>query len=112
MAPIAVMMTTAWLNSIWNSTDSLSSVITLANWGIAITLLLGGLFTTTTIIAGNRKDDLLKTAELDKEQRIADANRVAGEANRGAAEANERTKSMELEAEKARLGQEQIRKQN
>src|SRR6202035_5672364 len=106
------MITANWLNSIWSSVDSLSSVVTKANWGIAGTLLLGCLFTALSIVAGNRKDELLKSAEIEKAQKIADANRVAGGANQRAAEANERTKTMEVKAETARLEQEKIRKQN
>ena len=70
-----------WFNAIWNSIEKLSSVVTLANWGIAATLLITFVFTAIVIIAGNRGDALLQASDLEKEERISSANRLAGEAN-------------------------------
>ena len=65
------MMTANWLASIWDSADSLSSVITKANWGIAATLLCGCIFTAISIVASNRKDSLLKHVDLERAEKIA-----------------------------------------
>jgi hypothetical protein len=52
-----------WFHEIWNSIDRLARIITLANWGIAASLLLGFFFTVIVIKAGNRKDDLAAIEE-------------------------------------------------
>jgi hypothetical protein len=88
---------TTW-TTLWNSLDGLSSVINRANWGIAATLFLGFVFTAIVIVAGNRKDALLRVTELEKEQTIAQTKKLS-------AEANERAAKLELTAE-------QIRSQN
>jgi hypothetical protein len=106
------MMTANWLKTIWDSIDSLSSVVTRANWGIAMTLLFGCLFTAISIIAGNRKDELLKASDLTREERIAQAQALAAGANERAGSANGRAAKLEVAAEHARLQQEQVRKQN
>lgn len=101
IAPSATMITATWLNSIWNSVDNLSSVVTKANWGIATTLLFGCVFTAISIIAGNRKDELLKVGDLEREERIAQAKGLA-------ADANERSVKLEVTAEQARLEQKRL----
>lgn len=92
------MITVTWLKPMWNSVESLSSIVIKANWGIAATLLLGCVCTAVSIVAGNRKDELLKATELEKEQQIADTNHLA-------AVANERSKKLEVTAEQARTEQ-------
>ena len=56
---------------IWNSVERLSSIITVANWGIAITLLVTFFCTVVVIAAGNRKDKLLAAEDLRKAEQIA-----------------------------------------
>jgi hypothetical protein len=99
------MITANWLRSIWNSTDSLSSVVTTANWGIAITLLLGCVLTAITIIAGNRKGDLLRTVDREREERISQAQATAELART-------EQKRLELGVAQAHVEQEELRKQN
>jgi hypothetical protein len=79
------MATIDWFGDIWNSVDKLSSGINTANWGIAGTLILTFIFTAVVIIAGNRKDALLRVAELEKEKTIADTKKLAADANERAA---------------------------
>jgi hypothetical protein len=61
---------TSW-QDLWNSIDKLSSLITIANWGIAITLLVTFAFTVVVIKAGTRKDQLTGAEDLRKAEQIA-----------------------------------------
>lgn len=70
----------SWFHNLWNSTEGLSRLITLANWGIAASLLLGFAFTVLAIKAGDRKDELLKAADLAKANEMAAAQRETTEA--------------------------------
>ena len=72
------MMT--FFHGLWASAERLSDAITLANWGIATSLLLGFLFTAFVIIAGNRKDELNDVKSKAQDVRIAEAQRGAAEA--------------------------------
>lgn len=113
------MMTANWLTTVWNSAESLSSVVTKANWGIASTLLFGCLFTAISIIAGNRKDELAKSSELEREERITQARGLAASANERAAGlevtaegARLEQKKLELSVEQSRTDQEKVRQEN
>jgi cell division protein FtsB len=79
MAAIATMTIPSWITDIWNSVDKLSSIINRANWRIAATLLLGFVFTAIVIVAGNRKDSLLRVSELEKEKEIAQTKKTTAE---------------------------------
>jgi septal ring factor EnvC (AmiA/AmiB activator) len=112
------MMTANWLNAIWNSADSLSSVVTKANWGIAATLLLGCFFTAIAIITGSRKDDLLKASDLERGEKIAQLEVTAEQAKQKQREVElaieqSKTHQKQLEANIAQSGvqQEELRKQ-
>lgn len=70
-----------FFHDLWGSVDRLSGAITLANWGIAASLLCGFLFTAFVIIAGNRKDELNDIVAKAQGLRIAEAQRGAAEAN-------------------------------
>jgi hypothetical protein len=59
------------LPELWNSVERLSSTITLANWGIAITLFVAFVCTVVTIKAGNRKDQLTSAEDLRKAEQVA-----------------------------------------
>lgn len=91
-------MTASWLKSIVESPDRLGSIVTYANWGIVATLVLGAFLTAFVIWAGSHRERLLKDAELAKDTKIADANRVAAQANERAGLANERAAKLELES--------------
>jgi multidrug efflux pump subunit AcrA (membrane-fusion protein) len=80
---------------LWNSIDRLSRLITLANWGIAASLLLGFAFTVITIKASGRKDELVDIEERERSARIANSMKLAAEANERAALANERAGVLE-----------------
>lgn len=56
----------------WNSIERLGSLITLANWGIAGTLLVAFACTVVAIKASNRKDELTGAEDLRKAEHIAD----------------------------------------
>jgi hypothetical protein len=85
MLSIAGMAKVGWLSEIWNSVDKLSSTINTANWGIAGTLIVTFVFTAIVIKAGNRKDALLRVAEVENEKTIADTRKLAADANERAA---------------------------
>ncbi|MDP8991210.1 MAG: hypothetical protein M3N41_14160 [Acidobacteriota bacterium] len=112
MAVIPTMITANWLASIWNSTDSLSSVVTKANWGIAATLLCGCIFTAISIVAGNRKDDLLKTTDQEREERIAKSNETAESAKAVAAGANAEAEKSKTERAKLELRIQELTQDN
>src|SRR5712691_3240062 len=76
------------LHALCNSVDRLSWLITKANWGIAISLLLGFAFTVIAIKAGNRKDELVNADNLAQAKAVADTMKLAGDANERAS-ANE-----------------------
>jgi hypothetical protein len=59
------------MSDYWNSVEKLGSLITLANWGIALSLLFGFIFTAVVIKAGNRKDKLTSAEDLRKAEHIA-----------------------------------------
>ena len=69
-----------FFHDLWESVERLSSAITVANWGIAASLLSGFLFTAFVIIAGNRKDELNDVVAKAQGLRIAEAQRGAAEA--------------------------------
>lgn len=69
-----------FFHDLWESVDRLSDAITLANWGIAASLLFGFLFTAFVIIAGNRKDELNDVVAKAQNLRIAEAQRGVAEA--------------------------------
>lgn len=62
----------AWLQSLWDSVEKLSRLITAANWGIAITLLFAFLFTVVAIKSGSRRDALIKAEDDKKGKSLAD----------------------------------------
>jgi hypothetical protein len=74
-------------HSLWDSIDGLSRLVTIANWGIAASLLLGFAFTAIVIKAGGRKDELVAIEDLRKAEQIAVTMRLAGEAHERAAKA-------------------------
>jgi len=93
-----------FLHDLWKSADRLSDAITLANWGIAASLLFGFLFTAFVIIAGNRKDELNEALSKAQDLRISEAQRGAAEATATAkgfeskiAESDARTKAAEAQ---------------
>ncbi len=92
-----------WLYDLWNSMEGLTSLITFANWGIAMTLLLGFAFTAIAIKAGSRKDSFSQIEEDKKSQLIADTYKLAGEANERAAVANKAAGEANERAEKEHL---------
>lgn len=59
-------------SSLWNSIERLGSLITLANWGIAATLLVAFACTVIAIKASSRKDELTGAEDLRKAEHIAD----------------------------------------
>lgn len=59
------------LHNLWNSVERLSSLITLANWGIAATLLVAFACTVIAIKASSRKDELTGAEDLRKAEQIA-----------------------------------------
>jgi hypothetical protein len=75
-------------HDVWDSIDRLARLISLANWGIALSLLFGFAFTAIAIKAGGRKDDLVGIEDLKKAGQIADTLKLAGDAN-------ERSKKLE-----------------
>jgi hypothetical protein len=56
----------------WNSIERLGSLITLANWGIAATLLIAFACTVIAIKASGRKDELTGAEDLRKAEHIAE----------------------------------------
>ncbi len=56
----------------WNSIERLGSLITLANWGIAATLLIAFACTVVAIKASSRKDELTSAEDLQKAGHIAE----------------------------------------
>lgn len=98
-------MIASWFSAVWNSVDHLSLISTRANWGIAVTLLLGGVLTAVTIVATNRKDSLLRVADFAREERIA-------QAQKGAADANERAATLEFRAAQANEQVERLQQEN
>ncbi len=72
-----------WFHEIWNSIDRLARVITLANWGIAVSLLLGFLFTVIVIKAGNRKDALAAIEESKSTAKITELGHDTEELKKG-----------------------------
>jgi hypothetical protein len=59
------------MNDVWNSVEKLDSLVTAANWGIALTLLVAFACTVVAIKLGGRKDALTHATELGKAERIA-----------------------------------------
>ena len=88
-------------HGLWNSIDRLSSLVTLANWGIAISLLLGFTFTVIAIKASGRKDELVSVEELKKSGQIADTMKLAGDANERAAKLEAGNIALKTELERA-----------
>jgi hypothetical protein len=84
-------------SDLWDSIEKLSRLITVANWGIALTLLVAFACTVVVIKAGNRKDELTGIEDLQKAKQIADTTKLAGEANEQAGIANERAAELEKE---------------
>jgi hypothetical protein len=106
------MITANWLRSILESPDRLGSIITRANWGIVAALFVGAVLTAFVIWAGSKRDVLIERLEHQKDQKLADTNRIAGEANERAGAANERAAKLEVTAEQAKLEQERVRHEN
>jgi len=67
--------------SLWNSVERLSSLISIANWGIAFTLLAAFACTVVVIKASSRKDDLTAVEDLKKAGEIADTKKLAEDAH-------------------------------
>ena len=100
---------------LWNSVEKLGSLITLANWGIAATLLFGFAFTVVVIKAGNRKDKLTSVEDLRKSEDIANLN-AANLVLRGqvatleinAANANKDLAGLQKSASDAKVAQQRV----
>ena len=60
------------LSDLWNSVERLGSLIMLANWGIAATLLIAFACTVVAIKASSRKDELTGAEDLRKAEHIAE----------------------------------------
>lgn len=58
-------------NDLWNSVERLGSLVTAANWGVALTLLVAFACTVVAIKASSRKDELTRTEDLHKAEHIA-----------------------------------------
>jgi hypothetical protein len=86
----------------WGSIEHLSRVIMMANWGIALSLLIGFACTVLAIKAGNKRDKLIAVEDSKKEQKVADTLKLAADANERAGKANERAATLEVEALKLR----------
>jgi hypothetical protein len=86
----------------WESIGGLSSLIRLATWGIAVTLVVGGLLTTFTIIADKKRERLVRERDSVKDQYVADTNKLAGDANERAGNANQRAEELAQENVKLR----------
>lgn len=65
----------ARMGDLWNSPEKLASLITAANWGIALTLLTAFLCTVVAIKTGGRKDELSNAEALEKREKIAQLGR-------------------------------------
>jgi hypothetical protein len=59
-------------SDLWNSVERLGSLNTLANWGIAATLLMAFACTVVAIKTSSRKDELIGAEDLRKAEHIAD----------------------------------------
>jgi hypothetical protein len=59
-------------NDLWNSAERLGSLNTLANWGIAATLLIAFACTVIAVKTSSRKDELTRAENLRKAEHIAD----------------------------------------
>src|SRR5579862_2831261 len=68
-------------SELWNSVEKLSWIIVVANWGIALTLLVAFACTVVAIKASSRKDELTGIEDLRKSKEIADTAKLAGDAN-------------------------------
>ena len=95
------------LDDLWGSVDKLGSVITIANWGIALTLLFSFAFTVVSIKATSRKDALTKIAEQTASDHVANLDK-ANAALRGRVETlqeslKDRTISQDQENELIKL---------
>jgi hypothetical protein len=62
----------AAMHEFWNSPDKLGSLITAANWGIAITLLVAFACTAIVVKATSQKDALTAVVDIAKAQHIAE----------------------------------------
>ena len=100
----------SWLLSMWSSSEGLTTIIKIANWGMALTILATFALTVFTIIATNRRETFLTAADRAQEERISAANKIAGESNQLAGEAmveQERLRTNNLELQRT-LEQERI----
>lgn len=87
----------------WGSIERLSRVITLANWGIALSLLIGFGCTVLAIKAGSKRDKLIAIEDSKREQKVADTLKLAADANERAGKASERAATLEVEALRLRM---------
>jgi hypothetical protein len=62
----------AVMHEFWNSPEKLGSLITAANWGIAVTLLVAFACTAIVVKATSQKDALTAVLDLAKAQHIAE----------------------------------------
>lgn len=95
-------------HNLWDSIERLSWLITVANWGIAFTLLVAFACTVVAIKAGSRKDELIGVEDLQKAKRIADTEKLAGEANERAANTEKETAELEAIVAGRQLTQHQV----
>jgi hypothetical protein len=90
----------------WNSVQRLSSLITFANWGIALSLLLSFTFTVVSITASKKRETLVS---VENSQRVAEANQKAEEEHLARMKIEERLAGWTLGAEAQARLTEQLR---
>jgi hypothetical protein len=97
------------MSPIWNSVEGLTSIVTAANWGIVLALLVAFALSIVTVITGHRRDTLQQVANRSQEQQIADANARAADASERAARLEAATEQMKLAQERLRTESLEIR---
>jgi hypothetical protein len=109
MVAMMIMSKSSWLESLWNSPDKLSALVTRANWGIAFALLLSFVLTVLVIKAGGRRDTLQAKMIADTNLLAAQANERAGKLEKEAAELESKNLALEVAIAPRRLSDRQER---